>query len=191
MTTFRSDNPHRARPPGLAVAPRRAQAPSPNVKNRPSNQVNTLTHAIARIARIYQVEGQAREMTAEARLAHRRQYARPLWEELHAWMKLERSRVPDGGGIAGALDYSLKRWAALGRFLGDGAVSVDNNLIENLMRRWFMGRNNANGSLMRNRLRRRTIPPSVEAPTATLLLRMITVTAGTASTPWAGGSELA
>ncbi len=43
MTTFRSDNPHRARPPGLAVAPRRAQAPSPNVKNRPSNQVNTLT----------------------------------------------------------------------------------------------------------------------------------------------------
>lgn len=52
-------------------------------------------------------------------------------------------------------------------------------------------RNNANRSLMRTRLRRRAIPPSVEAPTATLLLRMITVTAGTASTPWAGGSELA
>ena len=98
------------------------------------------THAIARIARIYQVEAQAREMTTEARLAHRRQYARPLWDELHTWMKLERSRVPDGSGIAGALDYSLKRWAALGRFLGDGAVSVDNNHIENLMRPWAMGR---------------------------------------------------
>ena len=98
------------------------------------------TQAIARIARIYQVEAQAREMTTEARLAHRRQYAQPLWDELHAWMKLERSRVPDGSGIAGALDYSLKRWGALGHFLSDGAVSVDNNHIENLMRPWAMGR---------------------------------------------------
>ena len=30
--------------------------------------------------------------------------------------------------------------AALGRFLGDGAVSVDNKHIENLMRPWAMGR---------------------------------------------------
>jgi hypothetical protein len=52
-------------------------------------------------------------------------------------------------------------------------------------------RNNANDCLMRTRLRRWAIPPSVEATTDALLLRMITVTAGTALTPWAGGSELA
>lgn len=96
--------------------------------------------AIERIARIYRVESQARGMTHEARLAHRQQHAAPLWDELHAWMKLERTRVPDGGGIAAALDYSLKRWGALGHFLKDGAVSVDNNHIENLMRPWAMGR---------------------------------------------------
>lgn len=96
--------------------------------------------AIERIARIYRVESQTRGMTHEARLAHRQQHAARLWNELHAWMKLERTRVPDGGGIAGALDYSLKRWSALGRFLQDGAVSVDNNHIENLMRPWAMGR---------------------------------------------------
>ena len=93
-----------------------------------------------RIARIYEVEGQAREMSAQERLAHRRQHAQPLWDELHAWMRLERTRVPDGGGIAAALDYSLKRWGALGRFLQDGALSVDNNHIERLMRPWAMGR---------------------------------------------------
>jgi len=38
------------------------------------------------------------------------------------------------------LDYSLKRWGAWGRFLTDGAVSVDNNHIENQMRPWAMGR---------------------------------------------------
>ena len=105
-----------------------------------ANASPVAAQAIQRIARIYRVESQAREMTAQARLAHRQQHARPLWTELHAWMKLERSRVPDGGGIAAALDYSLKRWDALGRFLGDGAVSVDNNHIENLMRPWAMGR---------------------------------------------------
>lgn len=96
--------------------------------------------AIERIARIYRLESQAREMTVEARLAHRQQHTQPLWDELCAWMKLERTRVPDGGGIAAALDYSLKRWGALGRFVHDGAVSVDNNHIENLIRPWALGR---------------------------------------------------
>ena len=105
-----------------------------------ANASPVAAQAIERIARIYRVEGQAREMTLEARLAHRQQYAQPLWDEMHAWMRLERARVPDGGGIAAALDYSLKRWRALGRFLGDGAVSVDNNHIENLMRPWALGR---------------------------------------------------
>ena len=107
--------------------------------------------AVQRIARIYRIESQAHEMTVEARLAHRQQHTRPLWNELHAWMKLERSRVPDGGGIAAALDYSLKRWIALGRFLDDGAVSVDNNHIENLVRPWALGRNKANSAFMRSR----------------------------------------
>lgn len=105
-----------------------------------ANASPVAAQAIQRIARIYRLESQAREMTVEDRLAHRQQHTRPLWDELHAWMKLERTRVPDGGGIAAALDYSLKRWGALGRFIGDGAVSVDNNHIENLIRPWALGR---------------------------------------------------
>jgi transposase len=105
-----------------------------------ANASPVAAQAIVRIARIYRAEAQAREMTVQARLAHRVQHAQVLWDELHAWMRLERMRVPDGGGIAAALDYSLKRWVALGRFLQDGAVSVDNNHIERQMRPWAMGR---------------------------------------------------
>ena len=96
--------------------------------------------AIERIARLYRVEAQAKEMDAAQRLVHRQQHAAPLWDELHAWMRTERVRVADGSAIAAALDYSLRRWAALGRFLRDGAVSIDNNHLENLMRPWAMGR---------------------------------------------------
>ena len=48
--------------------------------------------------------------------------------------------MPDGSGIAAAIDYSLNRWAPLGRFLEDGNVSCHNNHLENLMRPWAMGR---------------------------------------------------
>ena len=56
------------------------------------------------------------------------------------WLRLERTRVADGSGIAAALDYSLRRWVALGHFLRDGQVSIDNNHIERQMRPWAMGR---------------------------------------------------
>ena len=105
-----------------------------------ANASPVATQATRRIAWLYRIEQEARDMTAEDRLALRRLRARPLWHELHVWLKLERSRVADGGGIAAALDYSLRRWAALGRFLHDGDVSIDNNHVENLMRPWAMGR---------------------------------------------------
>lgn len=55
-------------------------------------------------------------------------------------MQLERSRVPDGGITAKALDYSLKNWPTLTHHLLDGEVSVDNNSLENLIRPWALGR---------------------------------------------------
>ncbi|MNN67940.1 Transposase IS66 family protein [compost metagenome] len=50
--------------------------------------------------------------------------------------------VPEGSAIAKALDYSLKRWTALARYLEDGAVPIDNNAVENQIRPWALGRSN-------------------------------------------------
>jgi transposase len=98
------------------------------------------TPALQRIAALYRIEQGVAEATSSERLAARREHSLPLWKELHAWMLVERRRVPDGGGAAGALDYSLNRWVALGHFLTDGEVSIDNNHCENLIRPWAMGR---------------------------------------------------
>ncbi|MFZ5520669.1 MAG: IS66 family transposase [Pseudomonadota bacterium] len=96
--------------------------------------------AVRRLAWVFKVEQEARDASAADRLALRRQLTRKPWDELHAWMQRERQRVPDGSGIARALDYSLRRWTALGRFLDDGEVSCHNNHLENLLRPWAMGR---------------------------------------------------
>jgi hypothetical protein len=57
-------------------------------------------------------------------------------------MQAQRTKVPDGTATAKALDYSLKRWEALTRYLDDGAVPIDNNRVENLIRPWALGRKN-------------------------------------------------
>ena len=43
---------------------------------------------------------------------------------------------------ARAIDYSLKRWAALTRYLDDGDLPIDNNWVENRIRPIALGRQN-------------------------------------------------
>lgn len=61
---------------------------------------------------------------------------------LHAWMISLRELVHEGLGITKALDYSLKRWAALSRYLNDSTVPIDNNHIENQIQPWALVRKN-------------------------------------------------
>lgn len=57
-------------------------------------------------------------------------------------MLAQHDLVPEGAVIAKAMDYSLKRWTALTRYLKDGAVPIDNNPVENQIRPWALGRAN-------------------------------------------------
>jgi transposase len=106
------------------------------------NQSQVGSQALQRFAWLYRIEDEAREMSPQGRLAVRQERAQPLCEEMHAWLKLERSRVPDGSAIARAIDYSLNRWTALTRYLQDAGVPIDNNHCENQIRPWALGRRN-------------------------------------------------
>ncbi|MEO7127675.1 MAG: IS66 family transposase, partial [Rhodoferax sp.] len=96
--------------------------------------------AVQRIAAIYRIERELRDLSAQQRRAQRQERAGPLWESLQAWLSLESQRVPDGSATAKAINYSLNHWQALTANLRDGEVPLDNNHLENLMRPWAMGR---------------------------------------------------
>jgi len=104
------------------------------------NQSPVALQAVQRIAWIYRIEREVQSLAIDERLAVRQSRSNPLWEEMHVWLQLERQRVPNGSGIAGAIDYSLNHWAALTENLRDGNVPVDNNHCENQMRPWAVGR---------------------------------------------------
>ncbi len=69
-------------------------------------------------------------MSDDDRWRIRQEMAGPIIITLHAWMLAQRDLVPNGSATAKALDYSLKRWVALTRYLDDGAVPIDNDKVE-------------------------------------------------------------
>ena len=107
-----------------------------------ANQSQIAEQAVRQIAQIYAVEREVKELSAEDRLRIRQEKSQPLVQTLHDWLMLNRQKVPEGSATAKAIDYSLRRWKALTRFLQDGQLPVDNNWIENQIRPIAIGRNN-------------------------------------------------
>lgn len=83
---------------------------------------------------LYEIEREVHGLTMQQRLAIRQHKARPVTDALHAWMVAHRLRATDGTALARALDYSLKRWTALTRYIDDGQLPIDNNWVENQIR---------------------------------------------------------
>ena len=107
-----------------------------------ANKSQLAEQALHSISGLYEVERQAKEMSDEDRRQLRQKIAVPIAEKLYEWMLAQRALVPEGSATAKALDYSLKRWVALTRYLDDGAVPIDNNAVENQIRPWALGRSN-------------------------------------------------
>lgn len=97
--------------------------------------------ALKFFGQLYEAERAVVGSDSAARL-QARQAARLLADALHQWPRQQRQRVPDGSATAQAIDYSLKRWAALTRYLDDGDLPIDNNWVENRIRPIALGRQN-------------------------------------------------
>lgn len=98
--------------------------------------------AVQYIGQLYGVERDARDLSPDKRLQLRQARAAPVAKQWHEWMQAQRLRVTDGGATAKAIDYSLKRWAALTRYLDDPQLPIDNNHDERQIRPWATGRKN-------------------------------------------------
>ena len=64
-------------------------------------------------------------------------------DALRAWLDPQLARLPGRGRLAEAFRYALGRWTALGQFLDDGRIDLDNNLVERAIWPVSLGRKNA------------------------------------------------
>jgi transposase len=97
--------------------------------------------ALDRIAAIYAIEARARFAPAAERVAQRAETG-PLLDAFFAWADATLAKLSAKSALAEAFRYTLKRRAALMRFVTDGRLEADNNIAENAMRAIAVGRKN-------------------------------------------------
>jgi hypothetical protein len=98
--------------------------------------------ALEQIADLYEIESQAKNLSIGQRQLVRQAQAKPLLEDLHAWLQETLAKTAPGGASAKALSYTLKRWPALIRYADTGHLPIDNNVCENCIRPIALGRKN-------------------------------------------------
>lgn len=98
--------------------------------------------AVKCIDALFAIEREINGASAEHRLAVRGERSQPLVAALQVYLREQRARLSGKSETARAIDYSLKRWPALARFLDDGRLCLSNNAAERALRGIAIGRHN-------------------------------------------------
>ena len=101
------------------------------------------SEALERIAKLYLIEKTIRGQPADARRAVRQQRSKPLVLDLKAWLGQQLARVSGKSLIAEVIRYALKHWDGLTRFVDDGRIELDTNVVERSIRPIVLNRKNA------------------------------------------------
>src|SRR5256714_10020675 len=101
------------------------------------------SEALERIAALYAIEKTIRGRSADARHAVRQEKSKPLVLALKTWLDEQLARVSAKSVIAEAIRYGLNHWDRLTRFLEDGRIELDTNIVERGMRPIALNRKNA------------------------------------------------
>jgi transposase len=99
-------------------------------------------HALRYFQLLFKIEEEIAGVTSEERRRIRQRKSRRVAAMLHLWLQQQRRQIPDGSATARAIDYSLKRWVALTRYIDDGDLPISNNWVENQIRPIALGRSN-------------------------------------------------
>lgn len=100
--------------------------------------------ALGYIRRIYEVETEAkrRNCSPEQRVQLRREKVKPILDDFLKWLSKKSIQVVPKSLLGLAVNYTLKQWDRLLVYLDHGDMTPDNNLAENAIRPFVIGRKN-------------------------------------------------
>ena len=115
-----------------AVIPKAARSPE-----------QLATQFIAAIGELYAVESRARDVDdVRDRQKLREEHSRPVLEKIEQMLLRHLHAVVPGSLLGKALHYLSTQWPKLIRYVENGAWPIDNNLCENAIRPFVIGRRN-------------------------------------------------
>jgi len=94
--------------------------------------------------KLYGIEKEARDnqLTTEARYQSRQEKSVPILDAFKKWLDHHLTKTSGQGAIGKGIRYCLAHWTELNNYLKDGRVEIDNNLVENAIRPFALGRKN-------------------------------------------------
>jgi len=100
--------------------------------------------ALKKIRDLYRVEkqGKKEKLPSEKLSLLRVEKSLPILNELKNYLDEKKLIVPEGSDFGNAINYTLRRWNELIGYVYDGMIPIDNNLVENAIRPFVVGRKN-------------------------------------------------
>jgi transposase len=100
--------------------------------------------AVQIIKNLYLIEKEAREQgfNFDEIKSLRQSKAKPILEDFKKQLKTWQTALPPKSLSGKAVKYTLNEWAALEKYIDDGRIQIDNNLMENAIRPIAVGRKN-------------------------------------------------
>jgi len=116
------------------------EAASPQATNRKL----AAEQALEFIAQLYRIEKEARvkKLSLAEHYELRQQQSKPVLDEFKRWLDEKSPLTPPGGLLGKAIAYALNQWPRLIAYLQDARLKPDNNLVENAIRPFVVGRKN-------------------------------------------------
>ncbi len=101
-------------------------------------------HAMSVIRDLYLIERKAKNkgFDEEQIWQLRQKESKPIIDEFEIWLNEHAPVIPPESLLGKAFDYTLSQWPRLIKYLDNGLVRMDNNLIENAIRPFVIGRKN-------------------------------------------------
>jgi transposase len=114
-----------------AGLPKKARTP-----DQPASQF------IAAIGALYRIEARAKDSSASERLRLRQEFSKPALGRIEALLLAHQHTVMPGSALGQAVAYLGGQWPKLQRFTDHGSYPIDNNICENAIRPFVIGRKN-------------------------------------------------
>ena len=113
-------------------------------RSKRANPKSLADEALEYIGKLYQIEKEAKRQEMDAIQVYqlRQEKAKPILDKFKGWLETNRALTPPKGLLGRAISYTLDNWEKLIIYIQDGRLRPDNNLVENAIRPFVVGRKN-------------------------------------------------
>jgi hypothetical protein len=109
-------------------------------KTQPKGKSGRADKALAFIRNLYAIETECRDKTTLERYERRQADSKQVLSEFKSWLDDAQQKVAPKNTLGKAINYALNYWKELSAYIGSGQSPIDNNLAENAIRPFVIGR---------------------------------------------------